>query len=218
MNLGELRTMVRGYLNEPFAAFWTDAELNGHINTGCKKVHNRIKTVSRYHFTTRATFPTTVDAGYYQLPADCKDVKLITRIDLTDTEIPLTQATWPDPTAFTPGLLMDPEAGADLDGPSFYWVVGNSLRLLPIPKSVLTIRLYYEARIVNLVANLDIPSFDGDYHDVAAKWAALEAGVKDNKSQKNLGDLLTARDTEMIADVLHRVPVNAQMTESYLGD
>lgn len=216
MNLGEIREKVRGYLNEPLPAFWTDAELKGHINTGMRKVHNRIKTVSRYHFTTRATFSTVAGTEYYSLPADCKDLKLVTWIDTDGRETPLGRAPWPDPTAFTPPGLLDPSVGSGFDGPTFYWIVGASIRLLPRPAAVSTIKLYYEARITDLSGDADLPSCDADYHDMIAKWAALEAGVKDNKPQEVLIGLYRSREDDMLQDVLHRVPANAQETESYI--
>lgn len=216
MNRSELRLLVREYLNEPTEAFWTDANLNGYINIACPIIHNRIKNVSRYHFTTRATFPTAAGTGYYQLPADCKDVKMITRIDTGGKEIPLMLAQWPDPTVWTPDRMLDPNNGSSDEGPAVYWIVGQSLRLLPVPQSVVTLRLYYEARITSLAADADIPSFDADYHDMAAKWAAIEAAVKDNKDLSALKDLFKARGEDLIQDVLHRIPAPEQVVESYM--
>ncbi len=64
MNLQEIRNLVRVYLNEPIANFWSDATLNTLINVAVPKVHNRIKSTSRYHFTTRATFSTVANTEY----------------------------------------------------------------------------------------------------------------------------------------------------------
>lgn len=216
MNRSELRLLVREYLNEPTEAFWTDASLNVYLNIACPIVHNRIKNVSRYHFTTRATFPTVSGSGYYQLPTDCKDVKMLTRLDPLGVEVPLVLAQWPDPTVWTPNAMLDPSQGSSQEGPSLYWIVGGAIRLLPIPSSVVTLRLYYEARIVALGDDADIPSFDADYHDMAAKWAAIEAAVKDDKDLAAVKDLYKARDSDLLQDVLHRIPAPSQVVESYL--
>lgn len=216
MNRSAIRTLTREYLNEPFAAMWTDAQLNIHINTGMRKVHNRIKAVSRYHFTTRATFPTVSGTEHYNLPADCKDVKAVAFIDADSRENFLSKCPWPNPDAFTPPGLLDPSSGTGLEGPAYYWLIGSAIRLLPRPAGVYTIKLYYEARLTDLTADVDIPTCDADYHDVIAKWAALEAGIKDEKKQENLKDLYKDRDNDLVQDVLHRVPAPAQETESYL--
>lgn len=218
INRGQIRNLTREYLNEPFPSFWTDASLNLWIDVAVPKVHNRIKQVSRYHFTTRATFPTVVGTEFYALPTDCKDVKLITRFNSDGRELPLTLAPWPDPTAFTPTSFLDPTAGHGDEGPSYYWMVGASIRLLPRPQAIVTMKLYYEARLTPLSDDNAIPTFDADYHDMAAKWAAIEAGVKDNQQLKNVLVLYDKREEDMIQDVLHRVPAPAQETESFLGE
>jgi len=218
MNRGDIRTLARHYLNEPIAAFWTDATLNTLINVAVPKVHNRIKAVSRYHFTTRVTFPTVVNTEYYSLPTDCKDVKMVTRLNTDGREIPLAYSPWPDPTAFTPQAMLDPTAGTGEDGPSMYWLVGSSIRVLPRPQSVLTMKLYYEARLTALSADGNIPTYDADYHDMAAKWAAIEAGIPNNNRLEELKALYDARDADLIQDVLHRVPAPPQETESYIQE
>lgn len=218
MNRGTMRNLVRHYLNEPIAAFWTDATLNTLINVGVLKAHNRIKAVSRYHFTTRATFPTVVNTEYYSLPTDCKDVKLVTRLNSEGRELPLAYVPWPDPTEFTPLTMLDPTAGSGEDGPSMYWIVGASIRILPRPQSVLTMKLYYEARLSPLTDDAEVPSFDADYHDMAAKWAAIEAGIPNNNRLVELQALYEARDADLIQDVLHRVPAPSQEVASYLQE
>lgn len=218
MNLGQIRTLVRVYLNEPTAAFWSDAVLNTLINVAVPKVHNRIKSASRYHFTTRATFPTISGTEYYALPTNCKDVKLVTRLDTDGRETPLSFIPWPDPSEMTPAGFMDPSLGASYDGPLSYWIVGAAVRLLPRPAAVVTMKLYYEARLTALSADGDLPSCDADYHDMAAKWAAIEASPKNNQDISTMLKLYDKRDEDMIQDVLHRVPAPAQEVSSYLGD
>lgn len=218
MNLQEIRNLVRVYLNEPIASFWSDATLNTLINVAVPKVHNRIKSTSRYHFTTRATFPTVAGTEYYSLPTNCKDVKMITRLDVDGRETPLGFIPWPDPTEMTPAGFMDPSLGGSYDGPLSYWIVGSAVRLLPRPSAVVTMKIYYEARLTALSANGEIPSFDADYHDMAAKWAAIEAGIPNNNDLEELKRLYKERDEDMIQDVLHRVPAPSQEVSSYLGD
>jgi hypothetical protein len=43
MILSEIRTLVRKKLGETTGAFWTDAEINGYINLGCKDIAYRTK-------------------------------------------------------------------------------------------------------------------------------------------------------------------------------
>jgi len=43
MTLSELRALTRKKLGETTTAFWTDAEINGYINLGCKDISQRTK-------------------------------------------------------------------------------------------------------------------------------------------------------------------------------
>lgn len=217
MNLSEIRGQVRGHLNEATAAFWTDTELNSWINSAVRKIHNRIKSVSRVHFTTRATFPTVSGQEYYKLPADCKDVRMLTRITSEGEEIPLNRAQQDtlfertDVSSFQTSNIVDGS-----DGPDNYWMIGASIRLVPKLGSVITMRLYYEARLVDLVAQTDAPAFDADYHDMAAKWAAVEALTKDGRNSSDILALYDRRDKDLIEDVLHRCPSPALDTIGFL--
>jgi len=216
MNRGEIRSLVRGYLNEPFASFWTDAELNTYINIAIRKATDTIKNLSRHHFTTRATFSTTAGQEYYQLPATCKDVKLITVINSDGIEVPVYFATWPDPFKTTDSALGPGSTAGDLV--NTVWIVGGSLRMVPIPQSVFTMRIYFEARINNMTADADIPTFDEDYHDMAGKWAAIEARAKNKESSADLLALWQVREQDCIRDLFHRVPAPATQVIGYLQD
>lgn len=214
MNLTELRNLTRTYLNEPIAAFWSDAELTRLINIGCSKYHARIKNVSRNHFTTRVTFTTTANQEYYQLPTNLKDLRLVAIVD-SDREVFLKKAYWPNPDRFTDsGLVQDGLSGDSV--PDVYWLVGKTIRFLPRPSSALTIRLYYEARQVGLASGSDIPAFDEDYHDLAAKWAAIEASSKNNDRRPELEAMIASREMDLIQDVYHRVNPPIGEAEGYL--
>jgi len=190
MNLGQIRSLVREYLNEPVAALWTDANLNLHINTAVRKSTDMIKNLSRNHFTTRATFQTVSGQEYYQLPANCKDIKIVTIVSTDGVEIPIFHATWPNPFKWTDPAI-GPGVGVFAPGDlvQTVWIVGASIRLVPIPGAAFTMRLYFEARVNDLTADSDVPTFDEDYHDMAAKWAAMEARVKNQQSSADIAAL-----------------------------
>lgn len=216
MNLGQIRTSVREFLNEPFAAFWSDAVLNTWINVAVPKCTNLIKNTSRYHFTTRVTFQTVVGQDYYQLPGDCKDLKFVSVITDDGSELPLAQAPWPNPFLFTEDPLPTSANNDANDIPAGYWIVGASIRVLPVPSSVLTFRLYYEARLIQLIKDSDTPTFDADYHDMASVWAAKLSRVKNGEGTGDLDSIWASRENDLIQDVFHRFPMPSMETSSYL--
>lgn len=221
MNLGDLKGMVRTYLNEPASVtdkFWTDAEIVQFINVGVRVVHNKIKTVSRGHFTTRATFSTVSGTEYYGLPANLKDLKMLTYQAADGSEKYIHRHEGPNPFVWAQGLRVGTTTNlsGSQDGPSAYWVVGNQLRILPIPGSAMTLRMYYEARITSLVNESDVPSFDEDYHDLAAKWAAIELKPKNQDGTEELASTFEKRESDMVQDLFHRLPSPYSMTKAYL--
>jgi hypothetical protein len=215
VNLAAIIELTRQYLNEPSAAFWTDAQLKVYINVAARKVHVLIKNVSRYHFTTRSTFPTVAGSEWYQLPGDCKDIKHVSKIVAAsdNQEVPLSRAPSDNAFTFTDSPLVD---NASSDNPNQYWIMGESMRLIPKPTSVVTIRLYYEARITALVNGVDTPNCDEDYHDMIAKWAAIEAASKDEKMRKDLVAMFSVRQEDLLQDVFHRMPSPPTEVEAYL--
>jgi len=212
MNLAELRGLTRTYLNEPFAAFWSDSELNRLVNIGCQKYHARIKNISRNHFTTRVTFSTVANQEYYQLPTNLKDLRLVSIVD-PDREYFIGHAYWPNPDRWAP-------LGQSCNDtwPRQYWIVGPAMRLVPTPTSILTIRLYYEARQVALASDTEVPTFDLDYHDLASKWAAVEASAKDRQRRPDIEAMLASRESDLIQDVYHRVNPPVYEAEGYLEE
>lgn len=216
MNLGELRNLVRSHLNEPEPVFWTDAELNTHINVGVRKAHALIKSMSRYHFTTRVTFQTVAGTEYYNLPNNAKDIRLVTTVTSDGMELPLNHMYMPNPFPWAPALTL--ESNTNGEPPTSYMIVGKTIRLVPIPTSAYTIRLYYEARLVNLTADSDVPTFEEDYHDLAAVWAAILARVKDRQPSEDLAMIMKVRQDDMVLDLFHRLPNPYTEVEGYLQE
>ena len=219
MDLGDLRVLTRTYLDENASVvdkFWTDSEVTTAINTGVKRTHNKIKNTGRWHFTSRATFSTAVGVEYYALPANLKDLKIVSFEDSVGVEHWLRRDAGPNMFAWNVagvGLL---STNTNDVAPFSYWVVGSTIRILPVPQLIRTIRLYYEARIVDLVSESDAPSFDEDYHDMAAKWAAMELMVKNQDDPRGVAALLAAREEDLTRDMLRRLPEPYTATTAFL--
>lgn len=216
MNLGDMRGLLREYINEPSPVFWTDAKLNEYLNVGVRKVHALIKSMSRYHFTTRATFQTIAGTEYYNLPNNLKDLRLVTVLSPESTEIPMRALYMPNPFPWAPAFGDQSEFHGD--PPLNYMLVGRTIRIAPMPSAAYTIRLYYEARLVDLTADENTPTFEEDYHDMAVKWAAIEARIKDRQQSTDLSAVFEERKNDLILDLFHRLPNPYTEVEGYLQD
>jgi hypothetical protein len=214
MNLGDMRGLLREYINEPSPVFWTDAKLNDYINVGVRKCHALIKSMSRYHFTTRATFNTIAGTEYYNLPNNLKDLRLVTVLTPESVEVPMRMLYMPTPFPWAPSFGTDIHS----EPPCNYMLVGRTIRIAPVPSGVHTIRLYYEARLVDLVSDDNTPTFEEDYHDMAVKWAAIEARIKDRQQSTDLSAVFEERKNDLILDLFHRLPNPYTEVESYQQD
>ena len=81
MTLKEMRDLARKRLGETTAAFWSDAEINGWINLGCKDIAFRSKCLPD-----TVTFTPTTDTAEYTLSTVVPDCISITEVYFDDSE------------------------------------------------------------------------------------------------------------------------------------
>jgi len=79
MTLKEMRDLARKRLGETTAAFWSDAEINGWINLGCKDIAFRSKCLPD-----TVTFTPTTDTAEYTLSTVVPDCISITEESTTN--------------------------------------------------------------------------------------------------------------------------------------
>lgn len=76
MNLGEARSIVRMYINEPKAQTWSDTQLNGIIQEANREIYNRLVSICPQWFAGPRTFV---------WPAKSYKINLPTKLDATGT-------------------------------------------------------------------------------------------------------------------------------------
>jgi len=78
VNLGEARSLVRMYINEPIAKTWSDAQLNGIIQEANREVYNRLTSICPQWFASAKQFTWSTNTSKVNLP---------TKLDSTGTAI-----------------------------------------------------------------------------------------------------------------------------------
>ena len=68
MNLGEARSLVRMYINEPKAQTWSDAQLNGIIQEANREIYNRLVSICPQWFAGVRTFVWSAKTSKITLP------------------------------------------------------------------------------------------------------------------------------------------------------
>lgn len=212
MNLGEIRSMARTWLNEPTASFWTDAELNRFIDYGSKKLDRTIITLDRNMMLPSVTFTTTANTKAYGLPTDfqsmvrlehyvASDVSDIDKIDEIRFPRVEGQGEWPV---------------SSTGKPSRYFIRDKQIEFLPCPDDAYTIRLYYNKLQTAMTVDTDIPPSPSDFHDMIALWAVILALPKNGDSPDHFVGLYKEREKDLSEALVGRDGGDPMYVEGYL--
>lgn len=183
MNRGDIRSLVRIWLNERSPGFWLDADLNTLISIANQKVNSLISSLKEDFFTASATFSTVGGQKSYIFPTDLRFLRRIEHtnaLDITDVER-LDELPFPDSEQHQDWQWVSQSK------PKRYRIVGNHFELWPIPDDIYTMRIYYDQLQVALALDPDIPLSPGDFHDMVAVWTvilALPKGSEDSLEYK----------------------------------
>lgn len=208
----EIRTDVRTLLNEPTAAFWTDANLNTYINKANQRVNSIIASTREDYFTQAATFSTIANTKSYTFPTDCRfirrmevystsDASDIEKIDEMKFPRVEMQSDWPFP---EPGR------------PKRYTVYGTQFNLEPIPDGIYTMRIYYDSRKDDLALDSESPSSPSDFHDLIVYWTTVLALAQNKEDASEFVGLFNIRKAELIQTLLSRGSDDPKAVEGYL--
>lgn len=88
MNLGQIRAQVRKRLGDANSAFWTDAELNGYINDGCRDISFRTKCIrNNGYISSVSCTANTVGAGSneYALASNFSNIYAVLEVYFKDS-------------------------------------------------------------------------------------------------------------------------------------
>lgn len=156
MNRTALRTRIRALTNINSTALLSDTQINEVLN----EVHLEICGSFQWPFAVDSTSVSVVAGdATYTLPADTKDVLLVSRsgnvyeprqlqaISVFDADVlPETTSNWP----------------------RYYTVEGLTLTLFPTPAANETLTVRYQANVEALDSDGDVPPFDEEFHPVYA--------------------------------------------------
>ena len=189
MNLAELRTMVRGFINEPDPAstgstgFWTNPEINTHVNVAngkCASLHSSIGGAfpSLVYVDFNTTAPTSASPGGfsgYALPSDATEVVRVERLSSNlAAPVRLEELKFPGYEAYP----NSPPLSQSLGTPTHFFIRKAQIDLAPTPDGIYPIRLWLNTRKITLSEDTDTPSFPAEYHDMIAVYAGILCLIK----------------------------------------
>lgn len=228
MNLGYMRTTLRGLLNEPESpGFWTDSQLNTYLSMGANRVNTIIVATRQEWFTVSVTFNTQVYVpnvvpNTYAVPSDLMEIRRLELIQ--DTSIPETSIVKLDELKFP-----RTEAGGDWlftapGQPVRYIFTGQAIRLLPPPDSIYTMRLFYTQRPLDITVDTAVPTTPVDFHDMIIFYAGMLAKRQNEDDIEagpltegnNFASLFKNRKAELVEVVTSRGGEDSKAVEAYL--
>lgn len=175
--LGQLRTRVRSYLDEPTSRFWSDAELNNWINQAY--FYNYMELVDAYegYFATVVSISIVAGTASYTLPADFDKIRLLERVVDNSVTIPLQEFNRMQ----APNLIANATA-TNLILPT-YRFVGNTFVLEPTPQESVVngLRLEYVPAPVTMALDADQPntSYLDHWQECIVLRAVISAKMKE---------------------------------------
>lgn len=206
LTLANIRSKVRGHIDEPTEAYWTDVELNGLISDAEVDLWTKINQIRKDYFL--ANFTLSVVAGQFRyqtadgMPTDMSRIETIRTITSGFTDM-----------IWTPGNPTTPEwvDGLRADTPVFnpyqqFYALRNvnTLDLSPLPQQALQASVDYIQQPTPMVADADtflLPDAYLRYVQYQAAAVALSKGpvgdpaAWEAKADKAWRDIMLAMDT-----------------------
>ena len=173
----QLRNRVRQFISEPTAGYWSDDELNEHLNQENYAVNTLISQIINDYFNVIVAFNTlaNVTSRSYDLPNGFRFARRVT-VTKSGVTTPLEDASLSH---------NDPKWGSYYAMPNgtpcFYNVRGAGIDLFPIPDAVYPITVFYDAAMQTFVDDTSTPLAPESFHEMIALGAGFRAGSKDQK-------------------------------------
>lgn len=201
MNRGQVRSLVRIWLNEPTEGFWTDSELNVLINIADKVLNTLIRSLKSDYFTTPKTFTTTANSKSYAWPTDFAGLLRLEHYSTSNPSKDIEEITileWPHTQVSGEWLYND------TGKPKKYIPFGDHYDLWPIPDAAYPIRIYFDQIKADFTQDTDIPSSPAEYHDMIAIWTVILALPKNHEDPGEFINLWRKREADLTTDLRGR--------------
>lgn len=197
MNRSEIRSLVRIWLDEASAGFWSDAELNTLINLSNQRVNSIISALHEDYFTASSTFSTISGTKSYNLPTDFRFMRRLEHYSSTDASdiVKLEEIKFPRIESYA----VWPFSASGK--PVRYVIRGKQMDLYPVADAVYTMRIYYDVRQDDLstdTGTTGTPLSPVDFHDMIAVDAAIKALMKNHEPAEELRIMWAERKQELV--------------------
>lgn len=180
MTVGEIKTLIVSWLDDPNQTYFTPAQLLVWINLAHRQVQMLLLQAGENYYMKPVETYTVASQSDYVLPSDFMvDHRLeyvISGTGVNENRVPLTEITTnqQDMIAITSGQ------------PTNYYIKKDRVTLSPTPDNIYLLRLYYSPMVANLTSDSDVPDIPEQYMEYVAILGAYNGFIKDDRVPNNI--------------------------------
>jgi len=157
VTLSDLRTRAKNRADMASSSFVSDAEWKDYINEGISELHDIIVANYENQIITSKTVSLVAGTDTYVLPSDVYKVVGMD-YETGSQRYTLRRFMWAERNRYRQTIL---HSGVDVFGGPYYEysLEGNNFRMIPLPSSSATIRIWYVPQCVNLSLDTDVVNY-----------------------------------------------------------
>ena len=175
MNLGQLKTMVSLWVDDPRFGYFTESEITTYLNNAQKETQKLLIQAGQNYYCTAVSTPLVNGQNEYALPEDFIDLNRVVIVTAgsgpTATQVALNFIT------LNQRDLVSNQTGM----PQYYTIVKNRLRLFPVPQSNNLMILTYSPAVEDMVLDADEPNVPKYFSEFLAVLATIDCFLRDGR-------------------------------------
>lgn len=215
MNLGELRALSLGWLDDPNGGYFVTSLMNRFLNQAQREVQKRLLKAGDDYYTICVEASTVVNQRDYAFPSDFYKLMRLERITQGSGDTAATQRIYPITRneMDTAGYNFQQTTGV----PYNYIENKNTFSLYPVPNAVKTLRLWYAPTVTDMSDDTDVPDCPEPYHEYIAILAARDGFLKDGRSMAPIAEKLRHYEQMLDDDAESRKEDSPRMVVATVG-
>lgn len=212
MTVGQIKTLVAGWLDDPNKAYFTDSLLLTWINLAHREAQLKLLQAGQNYYEVPVETVTVSGQGDYVLPSDFVTEH---RLEIVTSGTGVNE----NIKQLMPITTNQQNFYSKATGlPEVYSLKKDRFSLYPTPDAVYTIRLYYSPMVSDLGSDSDVPDVPEQFMEFVALIAGFHGFIKDDRAPNTLLQKKQEFDSllkQMAADRTQDTARSVVMTTDY---
>lgn len=176
MDRAALRNLTLYWLDDVNGGYFSSTQVNVFLNNAQRQVQKILIQSGESRYIKAVQTTAVANQAFYVVPTDFLKVNRFMYILSGSTEV---TEQYTDLQYITPN--QEGKVGVRSGSSSFYTIIDEKFKLLPIPDAAKTMRLYYTYRVADMSNDSDEPDVPDEYHEMISLYAALDGFLKDGR-------------------------------------